>query len=575
MGHLRFQAANCKNCYRCIRTCPVKAIEFRDNQAKIMDEACIFCCNCLMECPQNAKTIDSDFQKVARMLRSGLKVKASLAPSFAGYTEDPAGFIRHLYELGFTEVRETAEAAAAVSEEYAREFARKGRLITTACPVVVEYVEKYFPQGISLLAQVDSPMMAHAKWIKRQDPESRVVFIGPCFAKRREMSDQPGFVDAVLTFEEALRLEPIPGISLAAAAMEHEPPQQEQGAGWTSGFTEAGPDHVRARIYPVEGGVLETSFPHEPPQATPRRKAISGIENLRKLLASVEDLPEGYFLELNACEGGCLNGPASGDRLHPLLKQERVLAYRESPAPNPGAGPLPMGDRALIARSFKDRSLPPVRHSDEAIRSVLEKLGKHRREDELNCGACGYSSCRDKAAAVLEGKAELYMCMPYAQTRAESFAHVLLEKTPNAVIAVTDQLYVKEVNEAAERFYQMDARQLVGLPSDFLLDPAEIVLSPGEQVRKKLVFPDLRKTAIVSASYVHSQQIYLVILHDLTEQEKEQEKLRLLKHDTVEMAQKVIENQMRVAQEIAGLLGETTAETKVTLTRMKKLLLED
>lgn len=573
MGLFRFQAANCKNCYRCIRTCPVKAIEFRDNQAKIMDDACIFCCNCLTECPQNAKTIDSDLQKVARMLRAGMKVKVSLAPSFAGFAEDPHAFISRLYSLGFHEVRETAEAASVVSQVYAEEFAAKGKLITTACPVVVEYVEKYFPQGIGLLAACDSPMMAHAKWMKQQDPGVKVVFIGPCYAKKKEAADQPGFIDAVLTFEEALLLEPIPHLLGGGTFTESLPAESRPGEDCPAPLPER--ELIRARAYPVEGGVLETSFPPEAVPPSPRRKAISGIENLRRLLASLEELPDGLFLELNACEGGCLNGPASGDRLHPLLKQERILAYRENPLPHTAASSLPMDDRTIIARTYEDRSVPVIRHSEEEIRSVLMKLGKRRKEDELNCGACGYSSCRDKAAAVLEGKAELYMCMPYAQARAESFAHVLLEQTPNAVIAVTEQLYVKEVNDAAVRFYRMDARKLVGLPADFLLDPEEIALTPSEPVRKKLHFPDLRKTAMVSASYVASQQLYLVILHDLTEQETEQEKLRVLKQETVEMAQRVIENQMRVAQEIAGLLGETTAETKVTLTRMKKLLLED
>lgn len=568
MGLFNFQAANCKNCYRCIRVCPVKAIEFKDNQARILDEACIFCCSCLMECPQNAKTIGSDLEKVSRMLRSGGRVVVSLAPSFAGYTEDPHGFIDRLYRVGFAEVRETAEAAEEVSREYAKEFARRGKLLTTACPVVVEYVEKYFPQGIPYLAPVDSPMMAHAKWIKMRDPSAKVVFIGPCYAKMKEALDQPGYVDAVLTFEEAMKL------TVPLAMREEAFPEGAGSARDGQGSAPYGDGMSRARLYPIDGGVVATSFPPGTGPGSPRHTAVSGLENLRKLLATLEDLPDGWFLELNACEGGCIHGPASGDRIHPILKRERILRYRESPAAAPERL-LPMDDRMIIRRTFRNKSRPVPVHAEEELRSVLVKLGKHRREDELNCGACGYSTCRDKAAAVLEGKAELFMCMPYAQTRAESFAHVLLERTPNAVIALTEQLYVKEVNEAAERFYRMDAEQLMGLPADFLLDPEEIVLSQTEPVRKRVHFAGLGKTANVTASYIGDQQLYLIILHDLTEQEQEQEKLRTVKQETVEMAQRVIENQMRVAQEIAGLLGETTAETKVTLTRMKKLLLEE
>jgi iron only hydrogenase large subunit-like protein/uncharacterized Fe-S cluster-containing protein len=565
MGIVHFQAANCKNCYRCIRTCPVKAIEFRDNQAKIIDDECIVCCNCLKECPQNAKTIESDLYKVNRMLRDGHRVHVSLAPSFAGYTDNPKDFIGHLYDLGFAEVRETAEAAAEISMCYAVEFAAKGRLITSACPVVVEYLEKVFPDWLELLAGWDSPMMAHAKWMKLLEPEAKVVFIGPCYAKRKEVADRPGYVDAVLTFDE---------VDFLQAGLKRTEHRSLPDQGGNLADPISGPHKEHARLYAVEGGVVETTFLPGTVPPSPRRRAVSGIENIRHLLSSMETLPEGYFLELNACGGGCINGPASGDKLHPLLKQERILSYMEEAGCKHQA-PLLMENREMVLRSFMDRSKPIVHYSDDEVRSVLEKLGKRHKEDELNCGACGYSSCRDKAEAVLAGKAELYMCMPYAQARAESFAHVLLEKTPNAVIAVTEQLFVKEVNAAAGLFFQMDAGQLTGLPAAFLLDPEEIVLTRTEQVRKKVYFPELRRTAIVSASYVSEQQLYLVILHDLTEQEKEREKLRTVKQETVEMAQRVIENQMRVAQEIAGLLGETTAETKVTLTKMKKLLLEE
>lgn len=591
MNLLHFQAANCKNCYRCIRTCPVKAIEFKDNQAQIIAEDCIFCCSCMKECPQNAKTVESDLYKVMRMLQGSVPIIVTLAPSFAGFTDDPERYLEHLYEAGFAQVRETAEAAEMISRCYEEEFRAKGRLITTSCPVVVEYIEKYMPQWIGHLAQADSPMIAHAKWIKQQHPEAKVVFIGPCYAKKTEAAHQPGYVDAVLTFDEAARLPSIrnkpdwifhseDGVWKADALAwlegtgEGNAPFGFEGAGKQGVLQgKGGLGLEAARLYPVEGGVIETTFAAGNEPASSRHRAVSGIENCRKLLSSMKELPEGYFLEMNACEGGCVNGQASTDRVHPLIKQDRILAYRERPGLwNP---PLQMEDMDLVRRTFRDRSKPSARYTDEDIQSVLKKLGKDCREHELNCGACGYNTCRDKAAAVLAGKAELYMCMPYAQAKAESFAHVLLERTPNAVIAATDQLLVKEVNRAAGVFYQTEPDQLVGLPMAYLLSPDEFALTQQEPVRKKLYFPDLRKTAIVSASYVAEQQLYLIILHDLTEQEQEQEKLRSLKQETVEMAQRVIENQMRVAQEIAGLLGETTAETKVTLTKMKRLLLEE
>lgn len=560
MSFIHFEELNCKNCYRCIRVCPVKAIEFKSNQARIIDDACIYCCNCLKDCPQNAKTVDTHLAKVRMMLRTGDTVIASLAPSFAAYFEDPRELKERLYALGFADVRETAEAAVWVSQAYRRQYEAKGCLITTACPVIVEYVEKYYPQLIEWMAAVDSPMIAHAKWIKQQNPEAKVVFIGPCYAKKQELVEHPGWVDALLTFD---------GIELLGrASVEAAAPNRYVAEPGPPDRSEHHP--FFARMYPVEGGIITTTFGES--IVSPRHRTLSGIDNCKRLFESLKEAPKGYFLELNACEGGCINGPVSGQRYNMLEKQERINQYsRTIHAQLPG-DPPPF---TSLQRSFRDKSKAPAPHTEAEIRSILAKIGKTSQEDELNCGACGYSSCRDKAKAVLDGKAELYMCMPYMQARAESFAHVVLEKTPNAVIAVSDQLLVKEANDAAAAFFQLSPKHLIGLPLEFLIDLNDMPLSETEPVRRKAFFPDLGKTAIITASYVAEQQLYLVILHDLTEREQEQERLKALKQETVEMAQKVIENQMRVAQEIASLLGETTAETKVTLTKLKQLLLQE
>lgn len=559
MSFINFQEANCKNCYRCIRSCSVKAIEFKNNQARIIDDECIYCCNCLKECPQNAKTVESDLPAAGRLLSGHGDVVASVAPSFAAYFDDPEAFKQKLYDVGFSEVRETAEAAEAVSRVYAEHYRAKGGLITTACPVIVEFIQKRFPHLIGWMAPVDSPMVVHAKWIKEQRPGAKVVFIGPCYAKKKEMIDQPGTVDAVLTFDCVDQLRYTPRFGQG----ETQQAKEEPAANDVQPQTEI---PMVARLYPVEGGVIETTFSGK--EQFIRHRAISGIDNCQRLFQSMKD-PEGYFLELNACEGGCVNGPIFGERSDLLEMQNRVMAYMNG---RQTADPLRPTDLAQNLRTFRDLSKPPSHFTDTRIQEVLRKIGKTGRDDELNCGACGYHSCREKAKAVLDGKAELYMCMPYMQARAESFAHTVLEKTPNAVIAVSDQLLVKEANNAAADFFELSHEYLIGMPLPLLLDPDEVSVSPNHPVQKKLFFPDLHKTANVSISYVHEQQLYLLILHDLTEREQEQEKLQVMKRETMEMAQKVIDNQMRVVQEIASLLGETTAETKVTLTKLKRLL---
>lgn len=551
MSLIQSSEANCKNCYRCIRSCIVKAIEFRNNQASVT-ENCIYCGDCIRECPQKAMKVSSDVTRVQFLLQTYDRIIVSLAPSYAGYEARPEELKRRLLDIGFYEVRETAEAAQAVSREYYAQYKEQDKLITTACPVIVELVEKQYPALLPYLSRTVSPMIAHAKMLKAREPHAKVVFIGPCYAKKKEVLDSPGFIDAVLTFDEIDKLNDIRNLRTSKAP---EP-------------TVLAP--MTARAYPVEGGVIETTF-HEAEKPEVHR-AFSGIQMCQSVLAGLEKRSGSFFLELNACSGGCINGPVSGDRFDILEKQERVYSHMKQPD---AYHLLPELPSEAFRRSFTDRQLPKQKHTEQEIAEVMEKFGKITKDDELNCGVCGYFSCREKAEAVLEGKAELYMCLPYMQAKAESLSNIIIDKTPNGIVAIGEDFMIREANQSICNFFEVGIKDLIDFPVDLLFNREEIVLEKVEKSINKIYFPHLQKTAMVTVSYLSELHLYLVILTDLTEREWEQEKLRRLKEETIDMAQKVIENQMRVSQEIASLLGETTAVTKVTLTKMKKLIEKD
>ena len=204
--YLRLKKSNCKNCYKCIRQCPVKSIKFQNNQAHIIEDECILCGRCFVVCPQNAKEIVSEVEKVKVMIQSGEPVIASMAPSFiANYDGVGIDAMREgLQKLGFTDVEETAIGATMVKTDYERLVHEKQKpvIISSACASVNLLIQKHYPEMIKYLADTLSPMQAHCRDIKRRNPEAKTVFIGPCGAKKDETQRYPGIVDAALTFEE-------------------------------------------------------------------------------------------------------------------------------------------------------------------------------------------------------------------------------------------------------------------------------------------------------------------------------------------------------------------------------------
>jgi len=566
MGVINFSRANCKNCYKCIRTCSVKAIRMNDNQAEIIDERCIRCGTCLTVCPQNAKTIKSDVPKVKHLLSNDKDMVVSLAPSFAGiFTfKHYSQIVAALKKLGFSEVYQTTIGARLIAKDYIRCYNDKNmkNIITTACPSINYLVQKYYPELVDCLIPVASPMEAHGRYLKEVKGHSEVVFIGPCIAKKVEIRDEGNWgIDAALTFEELYQWWGEEGISPVFEDIDES----------KNGFSDV------ANFYPVPGGSFKTIEPHI---ADKWRHFIEadGLENCHELL---EELKNGLFqdtwIEMNACHGSCSNGPAAGEtKKGPFKSLEGIKRFAMQSKINDD---LSIEDCSInLEKHYKPIPIEMKIPSEKEIRSILRETGKYGPEDELNCGVCGYNSCREKAIAVYNGMAETYMCMPYMRTRAESMSNLIIESTPNAIIVVDVDMNIQAFNKAAEDLFEINGTELHNKQLSELFSDVDFRIASrtrGNIINKKVELPKYGLITLQNIYYLLGHSLIIGIINDVTDQENTREKHLLLKKKTVETAQEVIDKQMRVAQEIASVLGETTAETKVLLNQIKHLLIDE
>ena len=547
---LLLKKEDCKSCYKCIRECALKSIRFAENRAQIVENECVYCGHCYVVCPQSAKEIRSDTARAKALIASGRPVVVSLAPSFIADfpVSGLAEMRRALTALGFAEVEETARGARIVKSEYERMIASgEHRLIISSCCHSVNLlIQKRYPRALQYLARVDSPMVAHAKSIKARMPGAAVVFIGPCVSKKDE-AERCGQVDCVLTFDELTDWLQEAGVLLG-----------ESGA---LDGTEA-----RSRFFPTPGGIIKSMDQQADFTYIP-------IDGLRRCMDALEEIERGgmenCFVEMNACEGSCIGGPVM-HRYHrePITCKTRVDHYG-------GRSGADFSDRPAddLKKTFSYLGTGEVMPGEAAIEEVLHKLGKFRPEDELNCGTCGYPTCREKAIAVCQGKADLTMCLPFLKAKAESFSGAILDNTPNAILAMDTKLIIQQANEAAARLFGMgSARELVGLPIDTILGPVEYLQAIGGERSggaTRHYLADYDKFVEETIAFDPEYNLVISIIKDITEETRREKRLDEERRHTAELADRVIEKQMRVAQEIASLLGETTAETKIALTRLK------
>ena len=554
---LRLKKSNCKNCYKCIRHCPVKSIRFSGNQAHIIGNECILCGQCFVVCPQNAKEIVDETEKAKVLLESGDPVIVSLAPSFvANYDGVGIGAMREaLKKLGFFDAEETAIGATIVKREYERILHEEKRdiVISSCCHSVNLLIQKYFPDVLPCLADVLSPMQAHCLDIKKRYPNAKTVFVGPCVAKKDEASHYEGIVDAVLTFEELTRWFKDENIEL----------RQEM---------DSNPES-RARFFPTAGGILKTMTQNEPGYTY---ITIDGVDNC---IAALKDIESGKihhcFIEMSSCVGSCIGGPVMEKFHRSPIKDYTSVSNFAGKKDFDVAQP----DSLAVRKTFEaipKKLLPPT---EAEIREILKQMGKTSPEQELNCGSCGYNTCREKAIAVFQGKAEISMCLPYLKDRAESFSDNIVNNTPNGLIVLNENLEVQQINRAAQKIMNLrSASDILGDQIVRVMDPQIFmdVLRTGVGVRDKRIYlAEYDRYVEQTVVYDKSYHLLICIMRDITDEENERVKKENISKQTVEIADQVVDKQMRIVQEIASLLGETAAETKIALSKLKESITDE
>ncbi|MBR5214655.1 MAG: 4Fe-4S binding protein [Bacteroidales bacterium] len=563
--YLEFRNAKCKDCYKCLRECPVKAIEVKNHQARIIESRCILCGRCTLICPQNAKIVHSSLSEVKQILDSGAKVIASVAPSFLSSfgLKDFNVFRIALAKLGFFDAEETAYGAELVTQKYKTLLESKQfkNFITSACPAVCRLIQTYYPKALQYLAPVDSPMIVHAKMIRQQHPDAKVIFIGPCIAKKREAIES-GIIDGVLTFDDMQELFAEKNIVLDEII--------------DISFENKRATACLSKAYPISHGVLK-SFPELPKGYD--YMAVDGPDRCVDALQNIENL-ENVFLEMNICKDGCVNGPCSlsvNIKGGSIKATSDVLKYYKNDI------------RTLAPHQYEehnidlDKSYPRIRNNsipppEREIKCILAKIGKHKPEDELNCSACGYDTCRDKAWAVYNGYTDAEICLPYMRERAESLSYEIIQNSPNGIILLDSDFYIQDINDKGRELLGINDPHAEGRHAKDFFNLVDFMIAYNEKrnvMVEKMFVPSTGKYVDMAITYLKDQNMLFGILMDVSEQVNYDNEINKVKMETLKTTDEVIKKQMSVAQEIASLLGETTAETKVALLKLKKTLSDE
>jgi len=552
--------ARCRDCHRCLRACPVKAIRVHDGQAQVVPELCIACGTCIRECPQKAKAYRNDVAEAARLVAESRKVVVSVAPSYAGLFEPwqckrlPSALRR----LGFSYVAETAVAAGEVARagvEHLHAHPDRSH-VWASCPAVVHYLRRYRPAESSLLSPIASPMLAHARWLReRLGSDIRVVFIGPCVAKKAE-AERPEYdraVDVVLTFEELFEWLGQESISLGACEESHFDELAEQ-----------------ARLYPLPDGALKTAGVLTRNLGASAFSA-SGFVEVDHALDLLSSNPEPRVLEPLFCAGGCINGPAAGSERNLYARRFAVEAYAAARA----SGPTPANASAACLWDADLSKAVPANDtvSESSIAEVLAATGKAAREDQLDCGACGYASCRDKAIAVVRGMAEPDMCVPRMRRLAEIRTDSILEASPNGIVLLDAHFRILSMNPAFRSYFR-SGESMLGKHISELMDPEPFLrLASADKAHLELTVQHARYDRVCHQILYRLGEIqqYVGFFVDITESRSDQEKLEKLRAQTIVQAQELLDHQVAIAQQLAQFLGESTAKGEILVENLVKL----
>ena len=544
----------CHDCYKCVRECQVKAIKIQNGNASVINEKCIACGHCVMACPANAKRVRSDIDKVKALFTAQKRVIVSLAPSWAGiYDFEPSKMIALLKRLGFSDVSETALGAQEVSIQTAKWLKEQtsGLFISSACPVIVDYIRMYKPKYAQNITPFASPALTHAKLLKEMyGDDVAVVFIGPCIGKKNEADRHPELISASLTFDELNFWIKDEFINLEEVVVTKDdvfiPETSFEGS-----------------LYPVEGGMNETI-------------KLSGIDKDTVLMSisglkPFEDALKGFkrrkvtkkiFIEALSCDTGCVNGPSKSSKKAGISITSDILSkvqFREE---------IPTEPSVVVDEIYEVIPREEYDYSPDEIAEAMKKIGKTKDEDELNCGGCGYATCRDLACALISGDAEPAMCVSYMRKMAIKKSSAMLRSMPAAAVMVDKDLNIIESNDmflhmfCPEMFEVFSERDegVKGAAIDRIVPFGNIfkkMLKTGVDIHKEH-YSHKNKLYDINAFVIEENEVVGAVITDVTANETDRKKIAI-------KAQEVITKNIATVQEIACLLGEHMVETEKLL----------
>ncbi|MFW5802871.1 MAG: [Fe-Fe] hydrogenase large subunit C-terminal domain-containing protein [Verrucomicrobiota bacterium] len=551
------EETECQDCFKCVRSCPVKAIRVESGSAVVMPEECVACGECVSICPVGAKRVRDDLARAQRLLDSGRRVIVSLAPSYLAEFADLTAMklVRSLRRLGFDSVSETALGAQQVSANVAahlREHPEPRLYISSACPTAVEMLRKYHPELGRCVTDLLSPMLAHCRMLRQQyGDDIGIVFIGPCVGKKREADRHPELLDAALTFQELRRLFELRGITPHAYSLDAEadrfiPEAAEEGA-----------------LYPVDGGMI-AGIKTNCSVNDAHFMAVSGLQAIPASLTGLDQatLSRPVFVELLACSGGCVNGPLMQSRHGTVAKRLTIIENARYPAEA-----IPRAPLVDASVHDHDGAVRVPDFSDSQLVDALRQVGKTRPEDELNCGGCGYDNCREFARALLQDKAEPSMCVSYMRKLAQKKANALINTMPSGVVMVDGDGRVVECNEKFAALMGEETLSVYqakpGLEGALIerVIPFHSLFETVLTTDQALLDHDIRhagRVLTVSIFSVEPHKLVGGIVQDVTEPAVQKEQV-------ISRARDVIRNNLHTVQQIASLLGENAAESEVVL----------
>jgi len=549
---------DCKNCYRCLRKCPIKSVSFVDNESHIIHDDCIYCGKCFLECPQNVIKVRDDLAIVKRLIRAGRKVVASIAPSFISYYKeyDIDSFKEIFIKLGFHAVEETAIGATIVKKAYEDMLDDEHDVVISSCCHTINLlVQKYYPRALPYLADVLSPMLAHGKDIKqRYGSDTKVVFIGPCISKKDEADKNHEYVDVALTFEELEEWFTEEDISIE--------PRKEKNVESKS----------RARLFPTCGGILATMNCDNKDY---EYVAIDGIDECKEVLQDViNGTIHKCFIEMSACYGSCINGPLVQRRKHSIVNNKIAIKNNAGKEDFDGYAIKPSD----IQKPFSKIAIRHAIPSEEAITRTLIDMGKETKEKQLNCGSCGYSTCREKAITIIQGKAVKEMCLPFLMEKAQSFSDKIVANTPDGLMVLNENLDIQLINNSMCRIVGIpNSKYVLNKNITTIMDPVNFCLAlAGEKIfNKKTYLSEYKKYVENTIVYDEKFHVLICIIRDITNSELSLKNREETLKKSIEITDNVIAQNMRAVQEIASLLGESAAATKVALSSLKETLKND